>query len=121
MFRGRADREARTAEKAPTSMSKRLTIYEVADAAGVTIASVSRVRNVWWRSWRELPPPAPYADCKSTDPDFSWQGQWPMQGSWQYYTDPQSGQQVPVREGAYVYPGSDLSFIPRSPEACSRR
>ena len=68
--------------------------------------------NVWWRSWRELPPPAPYADCQSTDPDFSWQGQWPMPGSWQSYTDPQSGQQFPVWEGHYVYPGSDLSFIP---------
>jgi hypothetical protein len=68
--------------------------------------------NVWWRSWRELPPPAPYPDCQSTDPDFSWQGQWPMPGSWQTYTDPQSGRQFPVWEGHYVYPGSDLSFIP---------
>ena len=24
--------------------------------------------NVWWRSWRELPPPAPFADCQGTDP-----------------------------------------------------
>jgi Putative glucoamylase/Protein of unknown function (DUF3131) len=68
--------------------------------------------NVWWRSWRELPPPAPFADCQATDPDFSWQGQWPMAGSWQTYTDPQSHQQFPVWEGHYVYPGSDLSFIP---------
>ena len=68
--------------------------------------------NVWWRSWRELPPPAPFADCQSTDPDFSWQGQWPMPGSWQTYTDPQSGQQFPVWEGHYVYPRSALSFIP---------
>jgi len=68
--------------------------------------------NVWWRSWRELPPPAPFPDCQATDPDFSWQGQWPMPGSWQTYTDPQSGQQFPVWEGHYVYPGSDLTFIP---------
>ncbi len=68
--------------------------------------------NVWWRSWRELPPPAPFADCQSTDPDFSWQGQWPMGGSWQTYTDPQSGQQFPVWEGHYTYPGSSLTFIP---------
>jgi hypothetical protein len=68
--------------------------------------------NVWWRSWRELPPPAPYADCQATDPDFSWQGQWPMPGSWQTITDPQSGEQFPVWEGNYVYTGSDLSFIP---------
>ena len=68
--------------------------------------------NVWWRSWRELPPPAPFADCQSTDPDFSWQGQWPMEGAWQTYTDPQSGQQFPVWEGHYRYPGSDLTFIP---------
>ncbi len=68
--------------------------------------------NVWWRSWRELPPPAPYPDCESTDPDFSWQGRWPMPGSWQTTTDPQSGRQFPVWEGHYVYTGSDLSFIP---------
>jgi hypothetical protein len=67
--------------------------------------------NVWWRSWRELPPPAPYADCAS-DPDFSWQGQWPMSGSWQTVTDPQSGERFPVWEGSYTYPGTDLRFIP---------
>src|SRR5215475_15180216 len=22
--------------------------------------------DVWWRSWRELPPPAPFTDCQST-------------------------------------------------------
>jgi Putative glucoamylase len=68
--------------------------------------------NVWWRSWRTLPPKAPFADCQSTDPDFSWQGQWPPSGSWQIYTDPQSGQQFNVWEGHYVYPGSDLTFVP---------
>jgi hypothetical protein len=68
--------------------------------------------NVWWRSWRTLPPPAPYADCQSTDPDFSWQGQWPPSGSWQTYSDPQSGQQFNVWEGHYVYTGSDLTFVP---------
>ncbi len=67
--------------------------------------------NVWWRSWRELPPPAPFADC-ADDPDFSWQGQWPMDGSWQTITDPQSGKQFPVWEGAYTYPGTNLKFIP---------
>lgn len=25
--------------------------------------------DVWWGSWRELPPPVPYPDCQSTDPD----------------------------------------------------
>src|SRR3984957_1400425 len=68
--------------------------------------------NVWWRSWRELPPPAPFADCQSTDPDFSWQGQWPIGGAWQTYNDPQSGQQFPVWEGHYTYPGTNLTFIP---------
>lgn len=68
--------------------------------------------NVWWRSWRELPPPAPYADCQKTDPDFSWQGQWPMGGSWTTVTDPQSGKQFPVWEGHYTYPGTDLRFMP---------
>jgi hypothetical protein len=68
--------------------------------------------DVWWRSWRELPPPAPFPDCATTDPDFSWQGQWPMAGSWKTVTDPQSGKQFPVWEGHYTYPGSDLTFIP---------
>jgi hypothetical protein len=68
--------------------------------------------NVWWRSWRELPPPAPFSDCQATDPDFSWQGQWPMPGSWQTYIDPQSGQPFTVWEGHYDYPGSSLTFIP---------
>ncbi len=68
--------------------------------------------NVWWRSWRELPPPAPFADCQITDPDFSWQGQWPMSGSWKTQTDPRSGQQFPVWEGRYTYPGSTLTSIP---------
>jgi hypothetical protein len=68
--------------------------------------------NVWWRSWRTLPPPAPYTDCQSTDPDFSWQGQWPPSGYWQTYADPQSGQQFNVWEGHYVYTGSDLTFVP---------
>ncbi len=67
--------------------------------------------NVWWRSWRELPPPAPFADC-ADDPDFSWQGQWPMEGSWQSVSDPQSGKTFPVWEGHYRYPNSDLTFIP---------
>jgi hypothetical protein len=68
--------------------------------------------NVWWRSWRELPPKAPFADCQSTDPDFSWQGQWPMGGYWKTYTDPQSGQKFDVWEGHYTYPGTNLTFIP---------
>jgi hypothetical protein len=68
--------------------------------------------NVWWRSWRELPPPAPFADCQKTDPDFSWQGQWPMPGKWVTHTDPLSGRQFRVWEGHYVYPGSQLGFVP---------
>ena len=35
-----------------------------------------------------------------------------MPGAWKTYTDPQSGQQFPVWEGHYTYPGSDLTFIP---------
>jgi Putative glucoamylase/Protein of unknown function (DUF3131) len=73
--------------------------------------------DVWWRSWRALPPPAPFPDCQSTDPDFSWQGQWPMGGSWQTVTDPKSAKQFPVWEGHYTYPAlggpaSDLTFVP---------
>ena len=63
--------------------------------------------DVWWRTWRTCPPQR----C-ATDPDFSWQGQWPVPGYWQTYTDPQSGKQFPVWEGHYVYPGTSLTFVP---------
>jgi hypothetical protein len=63
--------------------------------------------NVWWRTWRTLPP----QQC-STDPDFSWQGQWPVGGYWQTYTDPQSGQKFRVWEGHYTYPGTSLTYVP---------
>jgi hypothetical protein len=67
--------------------------------------------DVWWRSWRELPPPAP--GCGSTDPDFSWQGQWPMVGSWQQVRDPISHKTFNVWEGAYQYtPDPSLTYIP---------
>ena len=68
--------------------------------------------DVWWRSWRTLPPKAPFADCQVSDPDFSWQGQWPVAGLWQDYTDPQSGKVFDVWEGHYTYPGSHLRFVP---------
>ncbi|MFE4951875.1 glucoamylase family protein [Leifsonia sp. NPDC056665] len=63
--------------------------------------------DVWWRTWRTLPP----KQC-STDPDFSWQGQWPVGGAWQKYTDPQSGKVFNVWEGHYTYPGTSMTFLP---------
>ncbi len=63
--------------------------------------------DVWWRTWRTLPPQR----CP-TDPDFSWQGQWPVPGYWQTITDPQSHKQFEVWEGHYVYPGTSITFIP---------
>ncbi len=66
--------------------------------------------DVWWRTWRTLPPQR----CP-TDPDFSWQGQWPVPGYWQTITDPQSHKQFAVWEGHYVYsspPTPPITFIP---------
>lgn len=67
--------------------------------------------NVWWRSWRTFPP----KQC-ATDPDFnSFQGQAQVpgvNGYWQVYKDPQSGQPFNVWEGHYTYPGTNLKFIP---------
>jgi hypothetical protein len=63
--------------------------------------------DVWWRTWRTLPP----KQC-STDLDYSWQGQWPVPGYWQTYTDPQSGRTFNVWEGHYTYPGTSLTFVP---------
>src|SRR5438105_519407 len=68
--------------------------------------------DVWWRTWRTLPPKAPYTDCQATDPDFSWQGQWPVPGYWTIYNDPQSGKPFTVWEGHYAYDGGDPTFIP---------
>jgi hypothetical protein len=63
--------------------------------------------DVWWRTWRTLPP----MQCPA-DPNFSWQGQWPVAGYWQIYTDPQSGKEFNVWEGHYTYPGTSLTFVP---------
>ncbi|WP_426518189.1 glucoamylase family protein [Diaminobutyricibacter sp. McL0618] len=63
--------------------------------------------DVWWRTWRTLPP----KQCP-TDPDFSWQGQWPVAGYWQTIKDPQSGKPFNVWEGHYTYPGTSTTFIP---------
>lgn len=63
--------------------------------------------DVWWRTWRTLPPKR----CP-TDPDFSWQGQWPVPGQWQSIHDPVSGRTFAVWEGHYVYPGTSLTFVP---------
>ena len=62
--------------------------------------------DVWWRTWRTLPP----KQC-STDPDFSWQGQNPG-GYWTTVHDPLSGKDFRVWEGHYTYPGTSLRFIP---------
>ena len=67
--------------------------------------------NVWWKSWRILPPPSPAPGCAATDPDFSWTGGWSrMTGSWQTYTDPQTGQKFQVWEAAYNDNG--IKYIP---------
>ena len=73
-------------------------------SAGGCVSSTRRVHGL--RARKAWP------DCQGTDPDFSWQGQWPIPGSWQSCTDPQSGQRFTVWEGHYVYPGSGLTFIP---------
>ena len=62
--------------------------------------------DVWWRTWRTLPP----KQC-STDPDFSWQGQAPG-GHWTTIHDPLSGKDFRVWEGHYTYPGTSLKYLP---------
>jgi len=65
--------------------------------------------DVWWRTWRVLPPQR----C-ATDPDFSWQGQpqGPGTGYWTTIADPQSGKPFPVWEGHYTYPGTSFRYLP---------
>jgi hypothetical protein len=59
--------------------------------------------DVWWRSWRTPPP-----QLCPTDPVNANTGT----GSWQTYTDPQSGRTFQVWEGHYTYPGTSLTFVP---------
>ncbi len=59
--------------------------------------------DVWWRSWRAPPP-----QLCPTDPVQSGAGT----GYWPTYTDPQSGKQLEVWEGHYIYPGTSLTFVP---------
>ena len=63
-------------------------------------------------SRRILPPKAPFTDCQSHRPGLLLAGTVADGRPWQTYTDPQSGQQFPVWEGHYTYPGTDLKFIP---------
>ncbi len=63
--------------------------------------------DVWWRSWRVLPP----KQC-ATDPDFSWIGQWPVAGNWQTYKDFQSGKKFNVWEGHYLDTGTSTTYVP---------
>jgi Putative glucoamylase/Protein of unknown function (DUF3131) len=62
--------------------------------------------DVWWRSWRTLPPP----QCPG-DPAESGQGQ-PAQGHWASVRDPRSGKTFRVWEGHYTYPGTTVRFLP---------
>ena len=68
--------------------------------------------NVWWRSWRELPPPAPFADCAAptrTSPGRA-SGRWTARGRPSPTRSPASSSRV--WEGHYTYPGTNLKFIP---------
>ena len=67
--------------------------------------------DVWWRTWRTLPPKAP-SQCQATDPDFSWQGQWPVPGYWPVYRDPQSGKPSTCGKATTTYYGGRSGFIP---------
>jgi hypothetical protein len=62
--------------------------------------------DVWWTTWRTLPPQR----C-TTDPDFSYQGQTPG-GYWTTVHDPRTGKAFRVWEGHYTYPGTSEHFIP---------
>ena len=56
--------------------------------------------------------PLPPQQC-TTDPDFSWQGQWPPQGYWMTdHAIPSRARLSAVWEGHYTYPGTSLTFLP---------
>ena len=66
--------------------------------------------DVWWRTWRTMPPQAP--GCETSDPVFDWQGQWPPGGSWARVSDPVSGRTFDVWEGHYTYPTTGMTYLP---------
>lgn len=66
--------------------------------------------DVWWRTWRTMPPQAP--GCENTDPVFDWQGQWPPGGRWAKVVDPIGGKTFNVWEGHYTDPMSGAKYLP---------
>lgn len=84
-------------------------------AAYIGIGTHKMPGDVWWRTWRTLPslvptPPATPASCLNSNSDFSWQGQWPPQGYYTTYNDPQSNKPFTIFEGNYEYNGT--KFVP---------
>ena len=74
--------------------------------------------DVWWRTWRKLPPPRVRCD---TDPDFSWQGQWPVRRLLDDGQRPAVRQAVPRLGRALHLPRHSTASSPPGPAACSRR
>jgi hypothetical protein len=81
----------------PTAFHYSLLNTETRIAAYVGIGTGTMPGDVWWRTWRTLPP------------DVTWQGQVPR-GYTVTYVDPSSGQEHDVFEGHYRHRG--IRFVP---------
>lgn len=82
-------------------------------AAYMGIGTHTMPGDVWWRTWRTLPstnPPHPPTGCAIDTANFDWQGQYPPQGYYTTYNDPQSGNPFIVFEGHYHY--NNVEFVP---------
>lgn len=106
-------------DQGPAGFHYGLLNTETRIAAYMGIGTHTMPGDVWWRTWRTLPttnPPPPPTGCAIDTANFDWQGQYPPQGFYTTYTDPQSDKPFIVFEGHYVYSGTstfgNIEFVP---------
>jgi hypothetical protein len=106
-------------DQGPAGFHYGLLNTETRIAAYMGIGTHTMPGDVWWRTWRVLPttnPPHPLTGCAIDTANFDWQGQYPPQGYYTTYHDPQTGQPFIVLEGHYRYGGTatfgDIDFVP---------
>ena len=77
--------------------------------------------NVWWSSWRELPPHTGARTIRTSHGRGNRRVP-AVNGYWQMYTDPQSGQAVQrLGRSLHLSRHHDCTYIPPGKAGCSKR